>query len=227
MMHEVDEQIGRLIATLKDLGSYDDTLIVFTSDHGEQLGDHWMLGKSGYGDAAFHVPLIIRDPRAQADAGRGRTVTQFTESVDLMPTILECLGAAVPVACDGASLVPFLHHVPPTAWRRAVHYEFDFREVLGGGPGEALHLTMDQCTLNVIRDHQYKYVHFTALPPLFFDLQQDAAQLHNRATDPAYTSLVLAYAQKMLSWRMQHDVRGLTGLHLGAGGVSSRWESRW
>lgn len=227
MMHEVDEQIGRLIATLKDLGSYDDTLIVFTSDHGEQLGDHWMLGKSGYGDAAFHVPLIIRDPRAQADAGRGRTVTQFTESVDLMPTILECLGAAVPVACDGASLVPFLHHVPPTAWRRAVHYEFDFREVLGGGPGEALHLTMDQCTLNVIRDHQYKYVHFTALPPLFFDLQQDAAQLHNRATDPAYTSLVLAYAQKMLSWRMQHDERGLTGLHLGAGGVSSRWESRW
>jgi arylsulfatase A-like enzyme len=227
MLNEVDDQIGRLIAAIKDMGCYDDTLIVFTSDHGEQLGDHWLLGKSGYGDAAFHIPLIIRDPRVQADAGRGRIVTQFTESIDVMPTILECLGATVPVACDGMSLVPFLHHVPPAHWRQEVHFEFDFRDVSGGGPGVALHLKLDQCTLNVIRDHHYKYVHFTALPPLFFDLQEDPAQLHNLATDPAYMPVVLEYAQKLLSWRMQHDERVLTGMHLGASGVTTRQEARW
>jgi arylsulfatase A-like enzyme len=143
-----------------------------------------------------------------------------------MPTILDCLGVDTPVACDGESLVPFLHHDSPVGWRQDVHYEFDFREVTGGGPGVALGLKMDQCTLNVIRDQQYKYVHFTALPPLFFDLQQDASQLHNRAADPAYASLVCDYAQKLLSWRMQHDERTLTGMRLGPGGVTTRQESR-
>jgi arylsulfatase A-like enzyme len=108
-----------------------------------------------------------------------------------------------------------------------VHFEFDFRDVPEGGPGAALHLKMDQCTLIVLRDHHYKYVHFTALPPLFFDLQEDPAQLHNRATDPAYMPVVLEYAQKLLSWRMQHDERVLTGMHLGASGVTSRQEARW
>jgi arylsulfatase A-like enzyme len=226
LISEVDDQIGRLIAALKDMGSYAETLIIFTSDHGEQLGDHWLWGKSGYGDAAFHIPLLIRDPRAEADRTRGRTVTQFTESVDLMPTILDCLGGDIPVTCDGESLLPFLHHDSPVGWRQEVHYEFDFREVMGGGPGSTLGLKLDQCTLNVIRDQQYKYVHFTALPPLFFDLQHDASQLHNRAADPTYASRVRDYAQKLLSWRMHHDERTLTGMCLGPGGVSTRRESR-
>lgn len=227
MMQEVDDHIGRIVAALKAMESYEDTLILFTSDHGEQLGDHWLLGKTGYFDASFHIPLIVRDPRAQADQTRGRIVSQFTESIDLMPTILECLGAEVPVACDGVSLLPFLRSGGPSTWRQEVHFEFDFREVLGGGPGAALHLRMDQCTLNVIRDHAYKYVHFTALPPLFFDLEHDAGQFHNRANDPGYTARVLDYAQKMLSWRMHHDEHVLTGMHIGASGVTARREARW
>jgi arylsulfatase A-like enzyme len=61
----------------------------------------------------------------------------------------------------------------------------------------------------VIRDERYKYVHFTTLPALFFDLEEDPAELRNLADDPAYQSLVLEYAQKMLSWRMAHDERRL------------------
>jgi arylsulfatase A-like enzyme len=143
-----------------------------------------------------------------------------------MPTLLDGLGIDIPVACDGESLLPFLLQGHADDWRQEVHYEFDFREVAGGGPGPALGLKMDQCTLNVIRDQQYKYVHFTALPPLFFDLQQDAQQLHNRAADPEYAGLVRDYTQKLLSWRMQHDERGLTGMCLGPGGVTTRWEPR-
>ena len=63
--------------------------------------------------------------------------------------------------------------------------------------------------MNVIRGERYKYVHFTTLPPLFFDLEEDPEELRNLAGEPAYQDLVLEYAQKMLSWRMAHDERRL------------------
>ena len=85
-------------------GELDRTLVVFTADHGEMLGDHWMLGKAGFFPQAFHVPLVIRQPNSE----RGRRVTAFTEHVDLMPTVLESLGLRVPRQCDGHSLSHFL-----------------------------------------------------------------------------------------------------------------------
>jgi len=69
-MSRVDAEIGRLVAFLKARGLWDTTLVVFTSDHGEQMGDHWLLGKCGYFDGSYRIPLILRDPRARAD-GRG------------------------------------------------------------------------------------------------------------------------------------------------------------
>ena len=67
MIGEVDAQLGRLIDYLKQTGQYDETLFVFSSDHGEMLGDHYMLGKSGYFAEAYHIPLVIRLPGADAD----------------------------------------------------------------------------------------------------------------------------------------------------------------
>jgi arylsulfatase A-like enzyme len=212
MLSEVDAQIGRLVACLKASGQYDDTLIVFTSDHGEQLGDHWQLAKYGYFDQAFHIPLILRDPAA--DAGRGATVEAFTENVDVMPTILEWLGLTPPVQCDGMSLAPFCRGETPAEWRQEAHWEYDFRDIVDGGYEAALGLTSDQCTLNVIRGARYKYVHFTALPALFFDLAEDPWEFRDLAGDPAHQGLVLDYAQKMLSWRLLHDERLLTNILL-------------
>ena len=63
----------------------------------------------------------------------------------------------------------------------------------------------------VIRSADAKYVHFNALPPLFFDLEADPDQFENRAEDPAYTGRVLEYAQKMLNWRIRYAERTLTG----------------
>ena len=63
----------------------------------------------------------------------------------------------------------------------------------------------------MIRDERFKYVHFDALPPLFFDLRADPNQFHNLADDPARAGEMLPYAQKMLSWRMRHADRALTG----------------
>ncbi len=93
MMSEVDAQLGRLVDGLRERGAWVDTLVVLTSDHGEQLGDHWLTEKLAWFDQSYHVPLIVRDPRHESDATRGRIIEdRFTENVDVMPTILEWIG---------------------------------------------------------------------------------------------------------------------------------------
>lgn len=223
LMSEVDEALGRVFAFLKETGRWDNTLVIFTSDHGEQMGDHWLLGKCGYFDASYHIPLIIRDPRRAADGTRGTVVDRFSENVDIMPTMLNAIGAETPVQCDGASLMPFLEGKgAPKNWRREAHWEFDFRDPADDSAERQLELTLHQCTMNVIRDEKFKYVHFTKLPPLLFDLEKDPGEFVNRANDPTYLAVVLDYAQKLLSWRMNHDEQTLTHISLTDGGPVTR-----
>ena len=146
-----------------------------------------------------------------------------------MPTMLDWLDIEIPNQCDGKSLVGMLRTGQvPRNWRDAAHWEFDFRDVVEGEPfEEALGLTPHQCSLNVIRDDRYKYVHFTNLPPLFFDLEKDPDEMVNEADNPDYLTKVLEYAQKMLSWRMNHDEQTLTHLALTDNGVVSRPTPRY
>jgi arylsulfatase A-like enzyme len=186
------------------------------------LGDHYMWGKEGYFDQAYHIPLLIRDPRRAADNGRGTVVAAFTEAVDLMPTILEWLGLPVPAQCDGQSLVPFLEGQSPAGWRQEAHWEYDFRDPVRRRVEEALGLADEQCGIAVLRGDRYKYVHFTALPPLLFDLEADPAELVNRAEDPALREVRLACAERMLSWRMNHAERTQTSRFITEQGVIER-----
>ena len=217
MMSEVDDQLGRIFDALDEMGIADRTLVVFTSDHGETLGDHWVLHKLGWFDQSFHVPLIVRDPRLQFASSRGRAVDGFTEHVDVLPTIAELLETEVPLQCDGRPLTPWLEGDTPVDWRAEAHFEFDFRDPDGAMFEQAFGLTLEECALAVLRDDHGKYVHFSGhptMPPIFFDLDADPDQLVNRAADPAYASTVLDYAQRMLAWRMQHNERTLTGMKL-------------
>lgn len=225
LITEVDAQIGRIIDHLKSTGEYDETLIIFTSDHGEMLGDHWCWGKGGYFDASNHVPLIIRDPDAPRSA-RGRQVSAFTESVDLMPTILDWMGSPTPGENNGHSLAPWISGVTPDRWRRAAFWEFDFRNPVTERYEKALGLSPDECTLNVIRDRDFKYVHFTALPPLLFDLRKDPGELVNLADDPAYTRILADYTRRLLSHRMLHAERTMTNAMLSPKGVIYRADPR-
>lgn len=228
LMSEVDAALGRVIAFLKASGRWGSTLIVFTSDHGEQMGDHWLLGKCGYFDASYRIPLILRDPRRAADAARGTRVERFTENVDIMPTLLEAIGAAVPVQCDGFSLIPFIAGKgAPAYWRDEAHWEYDFRDPADDAAEKHLGLTLHQCTMNVIRGRRYKYVHFTKLPPLLFDLERDPDEFDDRSRDPAYLPVMLDYAQKLLSWRMNHDEQTLTHIALTADGPVERFARRY
>jgi arylsulfatase A-like enzyme len=208
LITEIDDCLGRVFTWLEENGQWENTMIIFTSDHGEQLGDHWLLGKIGYFDESFRIPLVIKDAGRTTRAGAVEDA--FTESVDVMPTILEALGGAAPRSSDGRSLLPLLEHMPPDSWRDMLFYEYDFRDVHYSKPETALGLSMDESALCVVQDARFKYVHFTALPPLFYDLAQDPHQFTNLADDPAYADLVKAYAQKALSKRMRHAERTLT-----------------
>ena len=222
LVQEVDDQLGRIIARLKETGQYERTLIIVTSDHAETLGEHYVWGKEIYFDSAFRVPLIIRDPRPSADASRGRVVEAFTEAIDVMPTILEYAGLPIPRSCDGRSLMPFLEGRTPADWRDAVFFEHDFRDVRNQQIEAALGISSDEACYAAIRDSRYKYVHFPALPPLLFDIAADPEEMHNLADDPAMAPVLLRYAQKMLNWRLRHADRTLTNMSLGAGGVFER-----
>ena len=229
LMSEVDANLGRLFNYLKENDLWKDTLIIFTSDHGEQAGDHHLIDKMGYFDQSYHIPLIIRDPDEKANATRGTVRTEFTESVDIMPTLLDWHGINPPVQCDGHSLAPAIHTgILAQNWRTEAHWEYDFRNISKGETHEqSLELTHHQCTLNVVRGQRYKYVHFTNMPPLFFDLENDPEELINQANNPDYFSLVLEYAQKMLSWRMNHDEQTLTHLKLTTKGIVSQDVARY
>jgi arylsulfatase A-like enzyme len=221
LIAEVDHHIGRLLEALQRRGEYDETLIVFAADHGEMLGDHWLLGKGGFFKEAFHVPLIIRDPAAAAT--RGGVVAAFTEHVDLMPTILERLGLEVPLQCDGRSLLPFIRGDCTRGWRDAAHYEHDFRDIESLAFETRLGLTSDRCALAVRHDRRYVYVHFNGLPPLCFDLESDPGQFVNIAADPARGPEVLTQVQAMLTFRMDMAERRLTGCKLTPRGVIGRF----
>ncbi|MBI1210987.1 MAG: sulfatase-like hydrolase/transferase [Alphaproteobacteria bacterium] len=222
LMSEVDDNLGRLFSHLKRERLWDDTLIIFTSDHGEELGTHWLLGKGGYFDGSYAVPCIIRDPRQTADATRGKTVDAFTEHVDIMPTLLDALGGHIPRRCDGHSLAPFFVRGKAMPWRDEAHWEFDFRDASDDSAERALGLTLDECNLSVIRSARYKYVHFANLPPLFFDLQTDPNEFHNLADDRVYAPLVLEHAQKLISWRQRHEDKTLTHMMATADGLLKR-----
>ena len=207
---EVDAHLGRVFTALRDSGRWDDTVVVFTADHGEQLFDHWMLGKTGYFDQSAHIPLIIRDPRPASNAGRGQSVRTFTESIDVMPTLLALAGLDVPPNCDGASLLPFCAGRTPATWRDEAHWSLDYRDIRSKRFERLFGLPSDWCNLQVVRTEKLKYVHFAGQPPVLFDLAQDPDELVNRADDPGARLLRLEGLDRMMTWRQRHEDRALT-----------------
>ncbi len=111
MVSEVDHHVGRILDGLDALGLAKDTVVVFTSDHGEWLGEHLRYGKGHPAhDCVSRVPLMVRWPAGGAAAGT--CVQRFVEAVDLVPTLLECAGAPLPGELQGRSLLAALRGEP-------------------------------------------------------------------------------------------------------------------
>lgn len=212
LAREVDHHLGRIVAALKQQGLWENTLVLFTADHGEQLGDHWLMGKTGYYDQSAHIPLIVKGFLPGHLSGAGGVVEEFTEAVDLMPTLLEAAGVPVPRNCDGRSLLPLLAGETPPAWRDAVHWTFHFGDIAEGALEARMGLPSRLCHLQVVRTKSMKYIHFPALPPVLFDLADDPGEMVNRAADPAARGLRLEGAERLIAFRQRHEEETLTGM---------------
>src|SRR4030095_14559191 len=93
LIKQIDDQMGVLMNFLEQRGLLETTMIVFTSDHGDYLGDHWMGEKDLFHEPSAKIPLIVIDPSADADATRGSACDQLVEAIDLAPTFLDAAGS--------------------------------------------------------------------------------------------------------------------------------------
>ncbi len=180
-----DEVVGRLIAWLKDKGWYDRALIVFLSDHGESLGEH---GEAEHGlfiyDSTIRVPFIVKMPR---ELGRGRRVPDPVQHIDLVPTVLDYLGAPRPAGLRGRSLRPLIEgtgRLPVDAGLYAEsfygRYHFGWSELYS------------------LTDARYRFI--KAPRAELYDLQKDEAELHNLAPDrPQVVSAAQGELGRLLS----------------------------
>jgi arylsulfatase A-like enzyme len=218
LIGHADHEVGRLFEALRQHGQWDDTVIIVTSDHGEMLGDHGLKEKLGYWEQSYAVPCIVRDPRLVD--GHGSVVDEFTENVDVMPTICDSIGVPVPAQCDGFPLTPFLQGEVPHRWRRATHWEYDWRGMLiDVAPHEwPWDRTLERQHLAVHRTDGNAYVQFGNGDWLCFDLAADPTW-RTTIVDPA---IVMPLVQDMVTWRSQHADRTLADLVLERGGVG-RW----
>lgn len=220
MISEVDAQLGRVWAALRERGEWDNTVVVVTSDHGEQLGDQGLVEKAGFFEASYAVVGIVRDPR-QSFTG---VVDEFTENVDIMPTLCDAMGIDVPAQCDGFPLTPFLRGERPERWRDAAYYEWDARDVLirlGDYPWP-WDRRLERVNLAVRRSRDRAFVHFGDGSWNCYDLTLDPTW-QTDVTDP---DIVMADAAAMLTWRSRHLDRTMTGMLLENGGIGRRPAAR-
>ena len=218
MVSEVDHHLGRIWQRLKERGEWENTIIVITADHGEQLCDQGLVQKAGFFESSYHIIGLVRDPRHPQ--GFGRVVDDFTENVDIMPTLCDALGQPVPLQCDGLPLTAFLQGDRPAEWRDAAHYEWDWRDVfISADPHEwPWDRRLERQNLAVLRTSTHAYVQFGNGDWRCFDLAADPTW-RTQVSDP---TVVLPLAQQMLVWRQEHLDRQMTGMLLRQGGIGRR-----
>jgi arylsulfatase A-like enzyme len=165
---EVDFHLGRVLDALEETGAAEETLVVFCADHGEMLGDHRLFGKATFFPEAYHVPLIVADPRPEADGRRGRVVRSFTEGVDVLPTILDWLGAPADPGLDGNSLLGWIAGASDPAPKTHVLCEHDFRNDREDRFTGAMALDRRRRSLSMVLAEDRFHVRFAGLPDLAF-----------------------------------------------------------
>ena len=157
-------------------------MIVFTSDHGDYLGDHWMGEKDLFHDQSAKIPLIVIDPSAEADSTRGTVCDALVEAIDLAPTFIDYFGGKPPDhILEGRSLMPLLHGKTPADWRKFIFSEYDYsmQDVR-----LKLNQPIEQCRLFMVFDGRWKYIHASGFRPMLYDLQSDPQEFADRGEDP-------------------------------------------
>jgi len=179
----LDECIGRVLTALRELGLEDDTIVVYSSDHGEMLGEHGLWQKFVFYEPSAGVPLIFRVPGL---THAGAVCSQPVSQVSLMATFLDLCGIPIPAGLDGPPLTPLLRdprHVRPAA----VYAQFALRT---------------RNARAMIRDGDWKYCHYAGDTPELYNLRSDPQEMTNLAGDPAHRGRMDELRARLLAW---HD----------------------
>jgi len=188
LVTQIDDEVGKLVTWLEETGRADDTVIVFTSDHGDYLGDHRLGEKELFHNASARIPLIVVDPSHAADATRGTASDALVEAIDLLPSFVEIAGGVPqPHILEGHSLLPILHGSGGDWPRDVVFSEADYsyrlaRETLGQG--------IPDCRLQMVYDGRYKLIRAEGFRPMLYDLAEDPSETHDLAGDPEASSQI-------------------------------------
>jgi Arylsulfatase A and related enzymes len=204
LVKQLDDHLGTLFQHLSDRGLWAQTLVVFCSDHGDYLGDHWLGEKELFHETVVAVPLIVAHPGSEARTGA--LEHRLVEAIDLLPTFIECLGAVAPSQhLEGRSLVPLLvSGSAPDRWREFAVSEGDhsFRSFVRAGTGQPI----DGCRMFMVRSHDWKYIRHEGLPPQLFDLRNDPDELFDRGRDPSLGLIRADHESLLFDWLRQRHI---------------------
>lgn len=180
----VDEQIGRVIEELKKRGELENTLIIFTADHGDMMGDHHIWRKCKPYEGSVNIPMIIRWPKSlRIKAKRGQIREELVELRDVLPTFLDAVSIPKPEEMDGGSMLDILRE---KEWRTQLDLE------------HARIYEADNAW-TCLTDGTYKYVYFTLTGEnQLFDLSNDPYELLDLAKDPENMKLVSEWRDRMI-----------------------------
>jgi arylsulfatase A-like enzyme len=200
LITQIDDQMGVLMRFLDERGLTENTMIVFTSDHGDYLGDHWMGEKDLFHDQSAKIPLIVIDPSEAANGTRGSVCDALVEGIDLAPTFIEYFGGTPPDhILEGRSLSKWLHGEPPADWRKVLFSEYDYsmQDVR-----LKLNQPIEQCRLFMVYDGRWKYVHASGFRPMLYDLVEDPQEFIDRGDDPDCRDVVERLRAALFDWAL-------------------------
>jgi arylsulfatase A-like enzyme len=184
-----DDVVGMLLNALEDAGVEDETLVLFTSDHGDQVGSHGLFLKGVLPfEESYRIPMAVRWPKV---IKRGSTCGEFVTLCDFAPTFCEAAGAEPLDPCHGRSLLPIFEGETPEDWPRSFYGQF-----LG---------TEYYYTQRIVRDHRFKYVFNGFDFDELYDLGEDPFELRNLAFDPAYEDVKKRMIEEMWRWAEKTD----------------------
>jgi len=206
LIKQLDDNLGRLFAWMDDKGCSENTIIAFTSDHGDYMGDHWMGDKDFYHEVAVKAPLIIADPRLEANATRGEVSDALVEMIDLAPTFMEALGCpAKPHIIEGRDLTPILHSTDGFSRRYVIsQHDYHWSEM-----ARALDQSQEDAHTTMIFDGRWKYVRCEGFPPVLFDLEKDPDELVDlgRSEAQEHAAVRTRMEGALLDWATRHHTR--------------------
>ncbi|KAL8759624.1 MAG: hypothetical protein Q9184_003566 [Pyrenodesmia sp. 2 TL-2023] len=163
----VDSNVGRLMEVLEECGMADNTIVIFSSDHGDMLGERGLWYKMNWFEGSARVPLLISDPKRF----RTKHVTQNVSTMDILPTLVDLVGGTLDdrLPLDGTSLLPYLRNQLPVG----PNYDTVFGEYAGEGT---------IAPLMMIRRGPWKFVTCPEDPPQLYNLRDDPKEIRNLAT---------------------------------------------